>query len=91
MDREKQDPLAASRLNPSALASTNSRDPLELQMADTSQTRTDVDTAVAWHATARRAELVRPAVPCLREWFGLSTQEACAAVREADVIRTRSR
>lgn len=50
-----------------------------------------IDQAVAWLVatpTAQRPE--RPLVPLLREMFGLSATEACAAIREYRLQMARS-
>lgn len=47
-----------------------------------------IDEAALWLATER----VRPSpiVPALQRRFGLTPAEACAAIREADLIRARA-
>jgi hypothetical protein len=49
-----------------------------------------VSAAAQWLATTPQALRPRPIVPALRERFGLTTVEACAAVREANLRHTRA-
>ncbi|MEW6630311.1 MAG: hypothetical protein AB1440_05535 [Pseudomonadota bacterium] len=43
-----------------------------------------------WLSTTSRERIGRPIIPTLKEKFGLSTQEAIEAVREAQVRRARA-
>lgn len=52
------------------------------------ETSAAVDEAARWLATTPNPP--RIAVPELRERFGLSAQEACWAIREAQLIRARA-
>lgn len=49
-----------------------------------------IDEAAAWLAETPRERIGRPIVPALRERFGLTVIEACAAVREANLRLARS-
>lgn len=49
-----------------------------------------VDLAAEWLATTRRDEIPGPLVPVLRQRFGLSAQEACQAIAEANLRRARA-
>lgn len=49
-----------------------------------------VDEAARWLATVAPHERPSPVVPGLRSRFGLSALEACEAIKEASLIRTRS-
>lgn len=49
-----------------------------------------IDQAAAWLAVTPRRQRDRPAVPLLRERFGLTTPEACQAVAAANLILARS-
>ena len=50
-----------------------------------------IDEAAAWFAMTPRYQRDRPIVPLLRERFGLTAAEACAACCEANLIRARAR
>jgi len=47
-----------------------------------------IDEAARWLAT--EPNLPRPIVPSLQKRFGLTAAEACAAIREAGLIRGRA-
>ena len=47
-----------------------------------------IDVAAAWLAAEH--QVPHPIVPALRRRFGLSPVDACAAIREAALIRGRS-
>lgn len=49
-----------------------------------------VGVAAEWLATTRRDQIARPIVPTLRQRFGLSAQEACQAIAEANLWRARA-
>jgi len=49
-----------------------------------------IDEAARWLATTPRHERPRPLVIELRDRFGLGAVDACAAIREADLIRARA-
>jgi len=51
--------------------------------------QTDIQPAALWLATGG-ADKTHAVVPQLRERFGLSTPQAIAAIREANLIRARS-
>jgi len=46
--------------------------------------------AAQWLATEPRDRVPHPIVPALRSRFGLTAQEACAALREANLIKARA-
>lgn len=48
-----------------------------------------VSAAAIWLATGNR-DKKRPAVPQLKEQFGLSASQACEAIRQANLIRARA-
>lgn len=49
-----------------------------------------IQAAAQWLATTPAARRPHPIIPHLRTAFGLSAQEAIAAIREADLIRARA-
>lgn len=49
-----------------------------------------IDEAARWLAITPPHARPRPLVPALRELFGLSPAEACAAIRESHLIRARA-
>ena len=49
-----------------------------------------VDEAARWLATEPQNRVPHPIVPALRSRFGLTAQEACAAVQEANMIKARA-
>jgi hypothetical protein len=49
-----------------------------------------IDLASAWLSQTSRDRINKPVVPLLRETFGLSTMEAVAAIREANLRRARA-
>jgi hypothetical protein len=49
-----------------------------------------IDEAAAWLSTTPRERIPGPVVPLLRRRFGLSIAEACAAIREAHLIKARA-
>lgn len=49
-----------------------------------------IDEAASWLAQTPRERIGRPIVPTLRERFGLTVSEACAALREANLRLARS-
>ncbi|RUW61833.1 hypothetical protein EOA16_10380 [Mesorhizobium sp. M7A.F.Ca.US.008.03.1.1] len=49
-----------------------------------------IDEAAAWLATTPRRQRDQPAVPLLRERFGLMPAEACRAIAEANLILARA-
>jgi hypothetical protein len=48
-----------------------------------------VEQAARWYAVTPR-DIDQPAVPLLRERFGLTALQACEAIKEAQLIRARS-
>ncbi|WP_036262968.1 hypothetical protein [Mesorhizobium sp. WSM2561] len=54
------------------------------------ETSAAIDEAATWLATTPRRQRGKPAVPLLRGRFGLTAQEACEAIREANLIWARS-
>lgn len=63
-------------------------------MAHTPTTDHQVSEAVAeaatWLTTTRRDQISGPIVPALRQRFGLTPQEACQAIAEANLRRARA-
>tara|TARA_B100000678_G_scaffold255508_1_gene233292 strand:- start:318 stop:500 length:183 start_codon:yes stop_codon:yes gene_type:complete len=49
-----------------------------------------IQKAARWLATAPRHEVQPAAVPALKRRFGLTAQEAVAAIREANLIKARA-
>ncbi|PSJ57385.1 hypothetical protein C7I85_22640 [Mesorhizobium soli] len=49
-----------------------------------------VDLAAEWLSTTRRDQISGPLVPALRQRFGLSAQEACQAIAQANLRRARA-
>ncbi|QKC84385.1 hypothetical protein [Mesorhizobium sp. NZP2077] len=49
-----------------------------------------IDQAAQWLATTPPRQRPAPLVPAMREMFGLSAVEVCAAIREAQLIRARA-
>jgi len=49
-----------------------------------------IDEAASWLAMTPRERIAQPIVPALRERFGLTPAEACAAIKEAQLRRARS-
>ncbi|MBS9720240.1 hypothetical protein JYU29_06015 [Tianweitania sp. BSSL-BM11] len=49
-----------------------------------------VEEAARWLATEPRDRVPHPIVPALRSRFGLTAQEACAAIKEARLIQARA-
>jgi hypothetical protein len=49
-----------------------------------------IDEAARWLATTPIPQRERPAVPLLRERFGLSAKEACSAIAAANLIKARA-
>lgn len=49
-----------------------------------------VEEAAAWLTVTPREAIGGPVIPALRERFGLTPQEACEAVREANLRRARA-
>ncbi|RWC12354.1 MAG: hypothetical protein EOS52_19120 [Mesorhizobium sp.] len=48
-----------------------------------------IDEAATWLAHTPRRQRDRPAVPLLRQTFGLTAQEACQAIAAANLILAR--
>ena len=48
-----------------------------------------IEEAARWLALTTRERIGRPIVPALRQQFGLSPVEACAAIKEAQEMRDR--
>lgn len=49
-----------------------------------------IDEAARWLAITPRRQRDCPVVPLLMERFGLTTKDACAAIREANLILARA-
>lgn len=49
-----------------------------------------IDEAARWLATTPPRQRPAPLVPAMREMFGLSAVEVCAAIRESQLIRARA-
>lgn len=49
-----------------------------------------VDLAAEWLSMTRRDQISGPIVPLLRQRFGLTAQEACAAIAQANLRRARA-
>lgn len=49
-----------------------------------------VEIAARWLATTRRDQISGHVVPLLRQRFGLSLQESCAAIAQANLRRARA-
>lgn len=49
-----------------------------------------IDEAARWLATTPVRQRERPAVPLLRERFGLSAKESCMAIAAANLIKARA-
>lgn len=54
------------------------------------ETSAAIDEAAAWLASTPRRHRDKPAVPLLRERFGLTASEACQAIAAANLIRARA-
>lgn len=53
------------------------------------ETSAGVDLAARWFATSPQ-DRSRAPIPVLRERFGLTAQQACMALREANLIKARA-
>ncbi|MEZ5780184.1 MAG: hypothetical protein R3D70_00795 [Rhizobiaceae bacterium] len=49
-----------------------------------------IEEAAIWLATTPRHQLHKPAVPLLRERFGLSAPEACQAIAKANLRKAQA-
>ncbi|WP_352804383.1 hypothetical protein [Mesorhizobium sp. M0292] len=49
-----------------------------------------IDHAAQWLATTPPRQRPAPLVPAMREMFGLSAVDVCAAIRESQLIRARA-
>ncbi|MER9167339.1 hypothetical protein NKI12_08130 [Mesorhizobium australicum] len=49
-----------------------------------------IDQAAQWLATTPPRQRPTPLVPALKEMFGISAVECCAAIRESHLIRARA-
>ncbi|MBZ9910412.1 hypothetical protein LB557_30950 [Mesorhizobium sp. BR115XR7A] len=54
------------------------------------QDNPNIDEAVRWLSTTPRRQREKPAVPLLRERFGLTAQEACQAIAAANLKLARA-
>ncbi|TIT10816.1 MAG: hypothetical protein E5W74_15190 [Mesorhizobium sp.] len=54
------------------------------------ETSAAIDEAATWLALTPRRQRDRPAVPLLRQRFGLTPAEACQAIAAANMILARS-